>query len=305
MFISLAAVVPLSLLTGWICIIGTRDSFYFVQTRSFEQLHSLGVLHFLKIMAKADETVKTVKKENEAVKKVKVKRQTWKRWWQVNVVGSVQYLCEPDRTQHSYDAQKIYWDCDGNLRQGLSDRRREEEMLKILENDTVEDESPDKVWYIIPSRWVRNWLIFAHLKLSENAPGPIDLSTLIKDDEKNPGWYRPKKTLQPPSKRRVEGGDFAKQEYEIKPGHFRRIGYDTWKSLISLYGIEEPKFTICVLGNTKDSSADDTSRWVIFSGGDPLKIDKSILPEPIIEDKAAVEEQARRKRKMFENMGFS
>ena len=250
-------------------------------------------------MAKAE----VVKKEEEVVKKVK--KQTWKRWWQINVIGSIQYLTKPSRVLHSYEVSKVYWDCDGNLRQGLSDRRREEEMLKVLESDTVEDDTPDKVWYIIPSRWIRNWLIFAHLKLSEDAPGPIDVSTLIKEDENNPGEYRPKKTLEPPSKTRVEGGDFAKQEYDLQPGHFRRIGLETWGTLISLYGIEEPKFTIAVLGNTKDSRADDVSRWVVFSGGDPLKIDKSKLPEPTIEDKAEEEKQTRRKKKMFANLGFS
>ena len=40
----------------------------------------------------------------------------------------------------------------------------------MLEVDDPDESDPDKLWMIIPSRWVRKWLLFAHLKCG---PEPV------------------------------------------------------------------------------------------------------------------------------------
>jgi hypothetical protein len=62
---------------------------------------------------------------------------------------------------------------------------------------------------IVPSRWIRKWLLFAHLKLGEE-PGPIDMISLLTKDGSD---WRPKRTLLPPCTK------FG----EERPGHFRYI----------------------------------------------------------------------------------
>ena len=98
------------------------------------------------------------------------------------------------------DIAKIYWDADGNLRYGVSERNRDVEVLEILSRDTNEDEEVARVWMIIPSRWVRNWLLFAHLKIVDEPPGPIDMASLMQRDDSVEGGWRPRKTLRPPGK---------------------------------------------------------------------------------------------------------
>lgn len=63
---------------------------------------------------------------------------------------------------------------------------------------------------IMPSRWVRQWLLFAHVKAG-NAPGPIDMWPLLKEDPTEAGGWRPLKTLLPPST------EFGSE----RPGHYR------------------------------------------------------------------------------------
>ena len=204
---------------------------------------------------------------------------------------------------YSFDVKKIYWDIDGNLRQGTSDRKREEELLRVIESDAGDDNDPDFLWMIIPSHWIRNWLLFAHLKLSSDPPGPIDLGPLIKRDDTVEGGWRPKNTLLPPSKTKIDTGDFAKIEYDVKPGHFRRIPYDVWETLIDLYGTTDPAFCIAVKGNTPKSPANDFTRWKIFQT--PLGVNESELPEPELENKVEDAKATQKKKNMFAAMGFS
>ena len=114
-------------------------------------------------------------KESDAlqhINKKKKKQNTWYQTWyksfakSCTLLGAI--LCEtgrPARNAHSFDVKKVYWDVDGNLRQGTYDRKREEELLHVLERDCGDDSDPNQVWMIIPSRWIRNWLLFSHLKL--------------------------------------------------------------------------------------------------------------------------------------------
>lgn len=71
---------------------------------------------------------------------------------------------------------------------------------------------------IIPSRWVRQWLLFAHIKAG-NAPGPINMWPLLKEDRTEAGGWRPLKTLLPPST------EFGNE----RPGHYR---WDFYKIIL-------------------------------------------------------------------------
>lgn len=73
--------------------------------------------------------------------------------------------------------------------------------------------SPQRM--IIPSRWIREWLLFTHFKIGEE-PGRITMLTLLKEDKQVPGGWRPKKNLIPPSTKLGEE----------KPGHYRSVQYD-------------------------------------------------------------------------------
>ena len=98
------------------------------------------------------------------------------------------------------DIANIYWDEDGNLRCGKSSRDRDAEVLELLSGDAIDETEEARVWMIVPSRWVRHWLLFAHLKISTDSPGPINMDSLLQKDDAVEGGWRPKKTLLPPGK---------------------------------------------------------------------------------------------------------
>jgi len=153
-----------------------------------------------------------------------------------------------------YEIQNIYWDTDGNLRVGNSSRSRDDEVIAILENDNngpVED-AETALWVVVPSRWLRKWLIFAHMKLGEE-PGKIDTNMLLAKDPKAFNGYRPLMTLKPPNHLQ----DMNPQAAET-PGHYRRIGLRAFEKLVELYGLSGP--VICVRG----FPFDDLYRWRVF-----------------------------------------
>ncbi len=80
---------------------------------------------------------------------------------------------------------------------------------------------------IVPSRWVRFWLLFSYYKVGD-PPGPIDMLSLIKQDRSAPGGWRAKKSLLAPSNK------FG----EERPGHYRRISLEAWVHLVDLYGVD-------------------------------------------------------------------
>jgi hypothetical protein len=63
---------------------------------------------------------------------------------------------------------------------------------------------------IIPSRWLRMWILFTYIKIGD-PPGPIDMLSLLKQDPTVAGGWRPKKSLVPPSTKLGEE----------RPGHYR------------------------------------------------------------------------------------
>ena len=216
--------------------------------------------------------------------------------------------CEP--APHSYDLSLIFWDASGNLRQGRSDRRRDDEVLRLMEDDSIE-EKEDKIWMIVPSRWIRFWLIFAQKKIGgESPPGPVNVCDLLQADDTmtitdyGVDGLRPTKTIRPPSRVQVEDDKGAKV-WQEEPGHFRRVGWKTFKSMVSLYDLKTHEngncYAIAVMGNTEESPWTDTKRWRIFEVHTAnLFIDKSILPVPIA-DKTAEElkKEDQKRRKSF------
>jgi hypothetical protein len=80
---------------------------------------------------------------------------------------------------------------------------------------------------IVPSRWIRMWLLFAYVKVVD-PPGPIDMLSLLKQDKLVPGGWRAKKNLLPPSNK------FG----EERPGHYRRISLEAWVHLVDMYGVD-------------------------------------------------------------------
>ena len=88
-------------------------------------------------------------------------------------------------------------------------------MLKNDRSSTEEDMTT--LWIIIPSRWIKKWLIFAHMKLGEE-PGRIDTKILLVQDKKAFNGWRPLMTLKPPNADRVT--DVKAPE---TPGHYRLV----------------------------------------------------------------------------------
>jgi hypothetical protein len=106
---------------------------------------------------------------------------------------------------------------------------------------------------IIPSRWVRKWLLHAHYKVCD-APGRIDMYPLLQQDDTVEGGWRPKNTLQPP----LYSND---PNVEDHPGHYRyfhrcdvlvwvksvhdyvvivacrRISLEAWLRFVDLYNV--------------------------------------------------------------------
>lgn len=125
-------------------------------------------------------------------------------------------------------------------RHGRSDRNRDEEILAVLQADSCKEEDPTAVWMIIPSRWLKMWLLFTHFKVEPSPPGPIDMLSLLKQDPTVIGGWRPKKNLLPPSTK----------EGEVRPGHYRRITIEAWIQLVDLYGLDG--FAIAVVSMRLD-----------------------------------------------------
>mmetsp|Transcript_14620 Transcript_14620/g.24202 ORF Transcript_14620/g.24202 Transcript_14620/m.24202 type:complete len:202 (+) Transcript_14620:82-687(+) len=151
------------------------------------------------------------------------------------------------KEEKAFDIRKIYWDANGNLRHGYTDRNRDAEVLAILKADSNDESDPTKLWMIMPSRWLRQWILFAHVK-AVNPPGPIDMWPLLKKDPSNPVGWRPLKTLLPPS---TEFG-------EERPGHYRRVSFEAWSALVDLYGVNG--YALAVRGIPYD----ELRRWRVF-----------------------------------------
>lgn len=155
------------------------------------------------------------------------------------------------------------------MRYGETDRNRDHEVIVLLQADDIDQSDLTKVWMIIPSRWIKQWLLFAHLKLTVVPPGPINMFSLLMQDSGVPGGWRAKKTLLPPIVSVANDGSIDQH-----PGHYRRISLEVWLKLIDMYGIDG--FALAVRGIPYD----DKNRWVVFKN--PRIIDINQMPEPVI-----------------------
>jgi hypothetical protein len=92
---------------------------------------------------------------------------------------------------------------------------------------------------IVPSRWIRQWITFTHLKTGKE-PGKITMMSLLVADHSVPGGLRPNKNLMAPN---------ADQASEEAPGHYRRVTYDAWCQLEMLYGADGPAIAVVSLSH--------------------------------------------------------
>jgi hypothetical protein len=182
----------------------------------------------------------------------------------------------------SYDVRMIFWDRDGNLRIGTSLRDRDEECLAVLKADDNDTEEPDTIWVIIPARWARKWALFAHLRLTSEEPGPIDMRVLqVADPTESLGW-RPRFDLIPA----VANDDM--NSVEPNPGHYRRVTLHFFQELEKLYGvIGHP---IAVWGNPSE----DVLRWRMFENS--AEIGRDMLP--VGEEMRIILEKSKKRREV-------
>ena len=124
----------------------------------------------------------------------------------------------------------ILKDQEGNLRYGSSDRNRDEEIISVLQADSNDETDLEKIWMIIPSRWTKQWILFAVHKVC-NAPGKIDMFPLLTQDITAEYGWRPKKNLIKPI--------CAPEDPRVEdtPGHYRRVSFEVWTKLYELYGM--------------------------------------------------------------------
>jgi hypothetical protein len=87
---------------------------------------------------------------------------------------------------------------------------------------------------IVPSRWIRQWVTFAHLKTGKE-PSKVTMMSLLVADPSVPGGLRPNKNLLAPN---------ADETVDDAPGHYRRITYDAWCQLELLYGADGPAIAV-------------------------------------------------------------
>lgn len=248
------------------------------------------------------------RREEEKKKREKNNQAYWASKWNSARLACFNFMkdCFGDgRPVKSYDVEKIYWDADGNLRQGGSDRDRNNEVLLLLEADEFDTSDPQKIWVAIPSRWIREWLLFAQMNITTHQPGPIHIDTIITQDMTADSGWRPLKTLKPPEKKvKKDSNDYAKVEYETTPGHYRLISLEAWRRLVKMYGIAEPGVVVAVKGNTEQSSFHDLSRWRVFPHA-MTQIDPAALPDPIVVTAEEKTREKTKKEKRFLSLGLT
>ncbi len=142
---------------------------------------------------------------------------------------------EKEEELKTRDHRNIYWGPDGNLWTGSisvyffcaicnllpvvclgrSVINRDEHLLEILEQDTCDEADIRQLWMIMPSRWLRRWLLFIKFRIAEE-PGRITMMSLLVEDSSAENGYRPKRTLKPPNYTKLEDPNG-----EEHPGHYR------------------------------------------------------------------------------------
>ena len=68
---------------------------------------------------------------------------------------------------------------------------------------------------VVPSRWIRKWIVFCQLRAGDE-PGKITMMSLLVNDPHAPGGFRPKNTLKPANAAKLDNPNAAEH-----PGHYR------------------------------------------------------------------------------------
>jgi len=184
----------------------------------------------------------------------------------------------------SYDPRMIFWDRDGNLRLGSSIRNRDNEVLKILMEDgnDLSDQPADTIWMVIPSRWARKWVLFAHLRLTNEEPGPVDMFSLqVRDKDEELGW-RPKLNLKPPISNST---DPAVDNF---PGHYRLVTLRCYQKIEKLYRVHGHPMAVW------GEPFHDVQRWRIFENTREVRLggrDHLPIPDLVVKQR---EEEAKK-----------
>ena len=79
------------------------------------------------------DAVPTEEVDENAAPKKKHRPWTFSRWWRKSI--QPMFVSKPPKLIKSFDTKRIFWDVDGNLRQGTTTRSRDEEILHMLEHD--------------------------------------------------------------------------------------------------------------------------------------------------------------------------
>jgi len=137
-----------------------------------------------------------------------------------------------------WQPEYMYYDNFGVLRVGREARDREEELNTVMKLEDKE-EKEGKVWYIIESSWIRQWLRYTKTKRNTPCPGPIQNEHLLQFSVKSSEnmeenkWIAREKLQQANS---VEGRDGE--------GHYRRINEAVWEKFVELYPGSGPVVTV-------------------------------------------------------------
>ena len=148
-----------------------------------------------------------------------------------------------------WDPAYMYYDNFGVLRVGREERNRDEELEDIKELEDKK-EVEGKVWYIIESSWVRQWLRYTNTSRNTPCPGPIKNERLLRfhvtsaENMENNKWIIQENLVQANS---IEG-----REGE---GHYRRVNEAVWNKFAELYPGSGPVITV------SEAPYDDKKNW--------------------------------------------
>ena len=130
---------------------------------------------------------------------------------------------------------------------------------------------------------MREWILFAHLRLSEKEPNKVNLYNLLtKDKDEALGW-RPNLLLEEPI---AESSDMS---IDNRTGHYRAVTLKAFLMFERLYGVKG--YPIAVWGQP----IHDKSRWRVFPDVDFLENNyHEHLPKPDFVVKREAEEERKR-----------
>jgi hypothetical protein len=100
---------------------------------------------------------------------------------------------DDDELPDVYPTSRIYYDKHGNLRLDMKMKRKniDEEIQRIMEFDSVDEEIDGSTWYIIDASWMNAWLAYTYTAQNVSPrPGPIENQRLIIWDPTAKEWIQ-------------------------------------------------------------------------------------------------------------------